>query len=126
MNLDFNRIEFEELEDRFEMATGGSCERKCAGGVGGDGGSGGGNGGSGGNGGGGGINGPDGDSEDTTPDDTEQQPTPEEIVPLPNEEKTTYAERSIVKLYSLLNHKLKKYPEQWEAWLYLHKFATKY
>lgn len=34
MNSELNRIEFEELEDRFEMAaaTGGSCERKCSGG----------------------------------------------------------------------------------------------
>ena len=31
MNLEFNRIEFEELEDRFEMAAaGGKCERKCS------------------------------------------------------------------------------------------------
>lgn len=37
----FTPIKFEELEDRFEMATGGSCERKCSGGDGGDGGSGG-------------------------------------------------------------------------------------
>lgn len=48
----FKKIEFEELEDRFEMETaGGSCERKCSGGDGGNGGSGGGNGGNGGNGG---------------------------------------------------------------------------
>ena len=42
-NLEFNRIEFEELEDRFEMAAagGGKCERKCSGGDGGNGGSGG-------------------------------------------------------------------------------------
>lgn len=48
-NLEFNRIEFEELEDRFEMAAagGGKCERKCSGGDGGDGGDGGGNGGNG-------------------------------------------------------------------------------
>ena len=49
----FKKIEFEELEDRFEMETaGGSCERKCSGGDGGDGGSGsgGGNGGDGGRG----------------------------------------------------------------------------
>lgn len=26
------QIKFEELEERFEMATGGSCERKCSGG----------------------------------------------------------------------------------------------
>lgn len=46
---DFERIKFEELEDRFEMeAAGGSCERKCSGGDGGDGGDGGGNGGNGG------------------------------------------------------------------------------
>lgn len=49
---DFERIKFEELEDRFEMeAAGGSCERKCSGGDGGNGGDGGGNGGNGGNGG---------------------------------------------------------------------------
>lgn len=46
---DFERIKFEELEDRFEMeAAGGSCERKCSGGDGGDGGGNGGNGGNGG------------------------------------------------------------------------------
>lgn len=50
-NKNFNKIEFEELEERFEMETaGGSCERKCSGGDGGDGGSGGGNGGNGGDG----------------------------------------------------------------------------
>lgn len=34
MNSELNRIEFEELEDRFEMAAaaGGKCERKCSGG----------------------------------------------------------------------------------------------
>lgn len=48
------------------------------------------------------------------------------IVPLPNEGKTEYVERSIKKVYSLLNHELKQYPEQWEAWMYLYKFATKY
>ena len=36
------QIKFEELEERFEMATGGSCERKCSGGDGDGGGSGGG------------------------------------------------------------------------------------
>ena len=50
MNKNLTPIKFEELEDRFEMATGGSCERKCAGGDGGKGGDGGGNGGNGGNG----------------------------------------------------------------------------
>lgn len=44
----YDPIKFEELEERFEMAAGGSCERKCSGGDGGDGGSGG-NGGNGGN-----------------------------------------------------------------------------
>lgn len=48
------------------------------------------------------------------------------IAPLPNEGKTEYVERSIKKVYSLLNHELKQYPEQWEAWMYLYKFATKY
>ena len=43
------KIQFEELEERFEM-EGGSCERKCSGGDGGDGGGGGGNGGNGGGG----------------------------------------------------------------------------
>ena len=51
MNKKLTPIKFEELEDRFELATGGSCERKCSGGDGGDGGDGGGNGGNGGNGG---------------------------------------------------------------------------
>ena len=51
MNKKLTPIKFEELEDRCELATGGSCERKCSGGVGGNGGDGGGNGGNGGNGG---------------------------------------------------------------------------
>jgi hypothetical protein len=51
MNKKLTPIKFEELEDRFELATGGSCERKCSGGDGGNGGDGGGNGGNGGNGG---------------------------------------------------------------------------
>lgn len=29
--MDKNRISIEELEDRFEMATDGSCSHKCAG-----------------------------------------------------------------------------------------------
>lgn len=37
----YDPIEFEELEERFEMAAGGSCERKCSGGDGGNGGNGG-------------------------------------------------------------------------------------
>ena len=51
MNKKLTPIKFEELEDRFELATGGSCERKCSGGDGGNGGDGGGNGGNGGTGG---------------------------------------------------------------------------
>lgn len=37
----YDPIKFEELEERFEMAAGGSCERKCSGGDGGSGGNGG-------------------------------------------------------------------------------------
>lgn len=48
------------------------------------------------------------------------------ICPSSNEEKQEFAERSIKELYSLLNDELKRHPEQWEAWMYLHKFATKY
>ena len=48
------------------------------------------------------------------------------ISPFSNEEKQVYVERAIKKIYSLLNHELERQPELWEAWMYLHKFATKY
>lgn len=47
------------------------------------------------------------------------------IFPNQDETKNRYMERSIKALYSALNKKLIEYPDQWEAWLYLYKFATK-
>ena len=47
------------------------------------------------------------------------------IYPENNESKRRYIERSIKELYLVLNKRLVKYAEQWEAWMYLYKFAEK-
>lgn len=47
------------------------------------------------------------------------------IYPSSEESRSEHVERTIKKLYSELNIRLERNPEQWEAWLYLYKFATK-
>lgn len=47
------------------------------------------------------------------------------IYPNKDESKRRYIERSIKELYGELNKRLIKYPDQWEAWMYLYKFAVK-
>jgi len=47
------------------------------------------------------------------------------IYPESNESERRYIERSVNELYLVLNKRLVKYAEQWEAWMYLYKFAEK-
>lgn len=44
------------------------------------------------------------------------------LLPNRDTDKNTFCSDTMNKLYSILNHYLQKYPEQWEPWLYLYKF----
>lgn len=44
------------------------------------------------------------------------------ILPSKDESPMVYSERAIIELFGTFEKALKKYPDQWEGWLYLHKF----
>lgn len=46
------------------------------------------------------------------------------ILPDANKERTLFAEETTQQIYDLVAPIIKKYPEQWEAWLYIHKVAN--
>lgn len=45
------------------------------------------------------------------------------IIPDANQNKSEFIKRTTQNIYNLVAPIIKKYPEQWEAWLYLHKVA---
>lgn len=46
------------------------------------------------------------------------------IFPDANKERAIFAEEATQHIYDLFAHTIKKYPEQWEGWLYIHKAAN--
>jgi lauroyl/myristoyl acyltransferase len=46
------------------------------------------------------------------------------LLPDANKERTLFAEETTQQIYNLVAPIIEKYPEQWEAWLYIHKVAN--
>jgi len=46
------------------------------------------------------------------------------IYPKANEARDTFAQNATRQIFDLVAPVIRKYPEQWEAWLYLHRFAN--